>query len=282
MVSFPNAKINLGLTIIRKREDGFHDLETVFYPIKNLRDALEVIRNTTNTDDPVSFQSSGLNIQGAVSDNLCIKAYRLLQKDYTNLPPVDMHLHKTIPMGAGLGGGSADGAFTLRLLNQMFQLGIPQERLIQYALELGSDCPFFIFNEPCFATGRGEQMESVPVDLSQYQCIIINPRIHVPTGWAFQQLTPRTPSTSCRTVVAQPVSTWKEQLINDFEEPVFQAYPVIGEIKQQLYRQGAVYASMTGTGSTVYGLFDKNEQPSFHFPNTYFVHEVVMESTFLQ
>ncbi len=272
MISFPNAKINLGLNIIQKRADGFHDLETVFYPVQGLRDALEILHG--NTDDGVfRFTHSGLEIAGNMDNNLCYKAYYLLKKDFPELPAIQMHLHKTIPMGAGLGGGSADGAFTLTMLNQQFGLGLNEEQLISYALVLGSDCPFFIINKPCYATGRGEQLENTAVDLSGYELVLVNPGIHVPTGWAFSQVTPTLPAHHCDAIVQKPVETWRNVLTNDFEAPVMQAYPDIQAIKDQLYKQGAIYAAMTGTGSTVYGIFSKNVNPSFDFPPHYFIYQ---------
>ncbi|MBL0883103.1 MAG: 4-(cytidine 5'-diphospho)-2-C-methyl-D-erythritol kinase [Chitinophagaceae bacterium] len=271
MVSFPNAKINLGLRVIRKREDGYHDIETVFYPINGLRDALEIVRGTSDT--PVDFNITGLTVQGEVHQNLCVKAYTLLKQDFPSLPNIQMHLHKTIPMGAGLGGGSADGAFTLRLLNQQFQLGLTQDQLTEYALQLGSDCPFFILNQPCFATGRGEIMKPLSLDLIDYQLVLVNPGIHVPTGWAFGQLIPTIPTISCEKIVSQDPSTWQDQLINDFETPVMGAFPKIRELKELLYQYGAVYASLTGTGSTVYGIFKKETIISLSFPEHYFVYK---------
>lgn len=270
MVVFPNCKINLGLRIIRKRNDGYHDLETVFYPIP-LTDALEVIR-VSGADTDIAFQSSGLPISGDSTNNLCVKAYQLLKKDFPQLGPVQMHLHKVIPMGAGLGGGSSDGAFALQLINDLFHLQLSKEQLIGYALQLGSDCPFFILNQPCFASGRGEKMEPVALDLSGYHFAIVNPGIHVNTGWAFSQLQLDKPKQlelpDLRTIIQQPVPGWKETLINDFEAPVCKAHPEIAAIKEQLYDAGAVYASMTGSGSTVFGLF--TEKKELNFPEHYF------------
>ena len=313
MIVFPNCKINLGLHILNKREDGYHNLETVFYPLP-LKDALEIVRRDDgrwmtddktrsggktlsevegsvgvierSRDNDLTFSSTGLPIAGDESNNLCIKAYHLLKKDFPQLPPIQMHLHKAIPMGAGLGGGSADGAFALKLLNEKFQLGIATDRLIDYALQLGSDCPFFIINKPCYATSRGELLESVNLDLSAYKFAIVNPGIHVNTGWAFGQLnlSGRSADSShqsgnsqrpdseqrpdLKQIIHQPISTWKEQLINDFEEPVCKAHPEIANIKQQLYYAGAVYASMTGSGSTVFGIFEKD--PELVFDENYF------------
>lgn len=286
MIVFPNCKINLGLHILNKREDGYHNLETVFYPLQ-WRDALEVVRGDDGrqtADDSaathnspltthISFSSTGLLIAGDEKNNLCIKAYHLLKKDFPALPPVQMHLHKAIPTGAGLGGGSADGAFALKLLNDKFQLGLSTQQLIDYALHLGSDCPFFIINKPCFATGRGELLETVELDLSAYKFAIVNPGIHVNTGWAFANLSGRSKrpdseqKTDLKHIIQQPISTWKDQLTNDFEEPVSKAHPEIASIKQQLYDAGAVYASMTGSGSTVFGIFEK--EPALKFAESY-------------
>lgn len=274
MIVFPNCKINLGLHILNKREDGYHNLETVFYPVP-LNDALELIRNPEQTGEEISFQTTGLTIEGDQQNNLCIKAYKLLKKDFPQLPSVQMHLHKVIPMGAGLGGGSSDGAFALQLINQKFQLGISEQELIDYALQLGSDCPFFIINKPAFATGRGEQMTPVELNLSDYRFALINPQIHVNTGWAFSQLQldnglGRLKRPDPASIIQQPIETWKEQLINDFEEPVAGKYPVIADIKQKLYDAGAVYASMTGSGSTVFGIFHKSIEPKICFPEEYY------------
>lgn len=253
MLLFPNCKINLGLRILNKREDGFHNLETVFYPI-SINDALEIIP-AAGID--LHFSQTGLTVDGNEADNICVKAYHLLKKDFPQLPGIKMHLHKAIPMGAGLGGGSADGAFLLQLLNTKFQLQLTQQQLINYALQLGSDCPFFIINKPCFATGRGEIMEPIALDLSAYKIAIINPGIHVNTGWAFSQLTPAVPAKSILQIIAQPIQTWKDELKNDFEESVFAAHPSIQSIKKILYSNGALYAAMSGSGSTVFGIFEK-------------------------
>lgn len=256
MVAFPNCKINLGLNIVRKRDDGFHDLETVFYPLP-ICDVLEVIHDRAPVTD-ISFSSSGLPVQGALSDNLCIRAYRLLKQDFPDLPPVAMHLHKAIPMGAGLGGGSSDAAFVLKMLNEKFNLGVSAEKLKEYALALGSDCPFFLHNKPCFASGRGEALDPIELDLSAYSFLVIHPGIHVNTGWAFSQLTPAPPKKPVKEIISQPVSTWKQELVNDFETPVFSAHPQIGALKEKMYAAGAIYASMSGSGSTVFGIFEKD------------------------
>jgi 4-diphosphocytidyl-2-C-methyl-D-erythritol kinase len=254
MLLFPNCKINLGLHILNKREDGFHNLETVFYPV-GVKDALEIIPSAS-TAEAIEFSSSGLTVEGNTNDNICIKAYHLLKKDFPQLPCIKMYLHKAIPMGAGLGGGSADGAFALQLLNTKFNLNISTPQLLNYAEQLGSDCPFFIINKPSYATGRGEILETINIDLSKYSIALINPGIHINTGWAFSQLTPALPQKSIQQIIQQPVSTWKEELKNDFEKPVFEKYAAIKDIKEELYHLGAVYACMSGSGSTVFGIFE--------------------------
>ena len=279
MVAFPNCKVNLGLNITGKRADGYHDLETVFYPVQ-LKDALEIIesRNNQLSMPNVQFSMSGLKVDGHVENNLCVKAYDILKRDFPGLPAIKMHLHKAIPMGAGLGGGSADGAFALKLLNKKFDLGLTENELIKYALQLGSDCPFFIINKPCFATGRGEKLEQINIDLTGYKFIIVHPGIHVSTALAFSQVSGRLqrPDTyNIKKVIQQPISTWKQELRNDFEEPIFSNRPEIRKIKDQLYEYGAVYASMTGSGSAVYGIFEKDKAINLSFPQHYFVKELL-------
>ena len=267
MIVFPNCKINLGLRVLRKRSDGYHDLETVFYPLP-LYDALELI---ATQDNQFSFSQTGLAVAGNTADNLCVKAWHLLKKDFPGLPGARLHLHKAIPAGAGLGGGSADAAFTLRLLNKRFGLELTQETLIRYALQLGSDCPFFIINQPCFATSRGEDLSPVQLNLQAYRFVLVNPGIMIPTGKAFGGIVPAVPGKTVADIIRQPVDTWRAELVNDFETTVFQQYPDIGAIKQQLYDRGAVYASLSGTGSTVYGLFPREADPGLSFPDTWLV-----------
>ena len=265
MVSFPNCKINLGLNIVNKRDDGYHDIETVFFPIQ-LKDALELIEK-----EKFEFSTSGFSIEGEPEKNLCIKAYNLLKNDFPKLPAVQIHLHKAIPMGAGLGGGSADGAFTLKLLNKKFELSLSETQLINYSLQLGSDCPFFILNRPCFATGRGEILEPTELELSVYKFLIVQPPIHISTAWAFSTIQPLKPVKSIKQIIQQSISTWKTELINDFEKPVFEKYPEIKNIKDNFYDAGAIYASMSGSGSAVYGIFKKEKAISITFPDNYFV-----------
>jgi 4-diphosphocytidyl-2-C-methyl-D-erythritol kinase len=267
MVSFPNAKINLGLNIIGKRSDGFHNLQTVFYPI-GFKDILEIIEN--KDEKKISFSQSGLIINDEASNNLCIKAYHLLKNKYPTLPSIKLHLHKSIPMGAGLGGGSADAAFTLDLLNHKFNLGISQEELMDYALTLGSDCPFFLVNKPCLAFGRGEKIQEINLTLSQYALVVINPGIHINTGMAFSKLVLQQEQKDLMNAILNPISTWKETVTNDFETPVFKTYPEIGALKESLYNNGALYASMSGSGSTVYGIFKEKVDLENKFPESYF------------
>jgi len=271
MIVFPNSKINLGLHVIRKRPAGYHDLETVFYPLP-LTDALEIVPlGSHEYTSSFPFTLSGAVVKGRITSNLCVRAYKLLKKDFPTLPKVKIHLHKSIPSGAGLGGGSADAAFALSLLNRMFGLAIPINKLLNYAEELGSDCPFFIINKPCFATGKGEILEELPLDLSSFYIIIVNPGIHIDTGIAFLSIKPAVPRQSIREVICRPPAEWKHELINDFENSVFIRFPEIEKIKKQLYASGAVYASMSGSGSTVFGIFPKATKPDLNFPATYFV-----------
>ncbi len=273
MICFPNCKINLGLFVTHRREDGYHDIETVFYPVEPPRHSLQQAAGaadgyTTVLNDVLeivpaangitTLHLSGLAVDGEVTSNLVWKAYNLLVQDYgSRIPPLDIYLHKATPMGAGLGGGSADGAYMLRLLNDYCGLNIGKEKLIAYALLLGSDCPFFIVNTPQFATGRGEQMTPVAADLSGYDIRIVCPGIHVSTRDAFAAITPRTAPFDLRNIASLPVSEWKDHITNDFETTVFKIHPELERIKQQLYDAGAVYASMTGTGSAVYGIFPR-------------------------
>lgn len=273
MIVFPNCKINLGLNILRERKDKHHDLETVFYPVP-LTDILEIVTNKEpRKSHRIPFSSSGLPIE-TDSGNLCVRAYKLLKKKFPDIPRVRMHLHKVIPLGAGLGGGSSDAAFSLKLLNEKFDLGISKQQLLKYALELGSDCPFFIINKPCIASGRGEQMKEINLDLSAYKLVIVNPRIHINTGHAFMQITPAIPDRSIEEIITQPIKRWKDDLKNDFEKPIFKQFPAIVDIKDQLYIAGAEFASMSGSGSSVFGIFSKQINPKLSFPQKYLTWEL--------
>jgi len=250
MLIFPNAKINIGLNIIDRRDDGYHNLETVFYPI-NIKDALEIV-----VADELSFESSGLEIPGRVEDNLCIKGYHLLKKDF-DLPPVKIHLHKNIPIGAGLGGGSADAAFFVRLVNQNFNLGMTDDRMIGYARQLGADCAFFIKNKPMFAFEKGDEFESIRLDLSKYKIVLVMPAVHVSTAEAYRGVTPAPVKESLMDLIYEPVSEWKKFIKNDFEASVFKNHPEIRGVKAALYQAGAIFASMSGSGASVFGIFDE-------------------------
>lgn len=258
MLTYPCAKINLGLNIVAKRDDGYHDLETVFYPLP-LTDVLEI----KHMDDkfpspyPCDLKVTGADIDCDEQQNLVVKAYNLLAADFT-LPRVHAHLFKRIPSQAGLGGGSSDGAFMIRLLDERFRLNIGNAEMERYAAMLGSDCAFFISAEPSFATGRGEILE--PVDgpkgnLHGYHIAVVKPNVAVSTREAFANIACRRPAKSCRDIVRQPIDTWKTELTNDFEASVFAAHPELAQIKQRLYNLGAVYAQMSGSGSAVYGIF---------------------------
>lgn len=267
MVLFPNCKINLGLRITAKRPDGYHDLETVFYPIP-LRDAAEIITSrasshATRSSEHPDFELTitGTAIPGDTSSNLCTKAWKLIKHDFPDIPAVRMHLHKAIPIGAGLGGGSSDGAFTLLLLNKELKLNLTTEQLLAYALRLGSDCPFFIINRPCYATGRGEILEEINIDLDNYHFVVVNPGIHVSTAEAFRDiLIANETKPSLKAIVGQPIAEWKNILENAFEASVFKKHPELKEIKKRLYESGAEYASMSGTGSSLYGIFHNSKK----------------------
>lgn len=261
MVTFPHAKINLGLSVIRKRPDGFHEIETVLYPI-GLTDILEVV---PAGDHSMGFRTSGLELQGNPDDNLCLRAFHAMRSRFP-VPPVSMHLHKKIPAGAGLGGGSSDAAYVIRMLSQLFELELSQETMEEVATCIGSDCPFFLQEKPAFAHGRGELLEPVIVDLSEFEIILVKPPVSVSTTRAYQAIIPATPSLSVRDAIGKPPEEWQQYLVNDFENHVLNHFPEVRELKQQLVASGAVYASMTGSGSAVYGLFREPPSGTVSFP----------------
>ena len=256
MIVYPHSKINLGLHVIRKRDDEFHELETLFYPL-DLCDALEII---PAADGKTEFTSSGIAIPGNGSDNLCVKAYEILQRDY-ELPPVKIHLHKMIPVGAGLGGGSSDTAFSLKVLNDLYSLKLQDEKLQHYAQQLGSDCSFFLGNTPAYATGRGEILTPYPFSLKSYSLVLVKPDVHISTADAYAGTTPKQPETPLKETLSLPPEKWKDLLVNDFEKTIFRKFPQIAKIKSQLYNMGAVYACMSGSGSSVFGIF-RNKPPA--------------------
>lgn len=265
MILYPNAKINLGLYITEKRSDGFHNLETIFYPI-GLSDILEFVES-----DEFSFKNTGLSVDCNPEDNIIVKAYELLKADY-NLPNISIHLHKIIPFGAGMGGGSADASFMLRGLNEYFELDLTSEKLKEYAGKIGSDCPFFIDNKPSIAYGRGDELSEIDLDLSEYTIALVNPNIHVSTGEAYSNVLIEAPSTPLIDQVKLPINEWKGIVKNNFEPGIFKNHKKISEIKESMYNEGAVYASMSGSGSTVFGIFKKTPDLKNKFPD-YFVWE---------
>jgi 4-diphosphocytidyl-2-C-methyl-D-erythritol kinase len=256
MILFPNAKINIGLNITERRLDGYHNLETIFYPV-NIKDALEVVAS-----DKLSFTSSGLDIPGREEDNLCIKGYHLLKKDH-DLPPVSIHLHKNIPIGAGLGGGSADAAFFIKLMNQQFNLGLSVDDMIGYARELGADCAFFIESKPVFAFEKGDEFEPVKLDLSNYKIVLVMPDVHISTAEAFRGIKPTPVKDTLLELITEPITEWKKYIKNDFENSIFKNHAEIRGVKAALYEAGAIYASMSGSGASVFGIFEQVPDLSF-------------------
>lgn len=248
MLQFANAKINIGLHVTNKRPDGYHDIETIFYPVK-LYDVLEVLPSTE-----LAFQVHHYDFPVG-EDNLCVKAYRLLAEKY-DLPAVSIHLLKNIPVGAGLGGGSSDAAHILKMLDQRFELNIAEDRLMDYASRLGADCPFFIRNKPMFASGIGTELEDVELDLSSYSVVIIRPDAFISTAEAYQAVIPKKPEVDLKRAIRLPIQEWKYHILNDFELGIFKKYPYIQNIKAKLYEEGAIYASMSGSGSAVFGIFE--------------------------
>ena len=260
MITFPIAKINLGLNVVEKRLDGYHNLQTVFYPVP-IMDALEIAPMSEGfpSDVDCDLKVTNIHIEGDEQRNLVVRAYQLLKKDFPSLPRIHTHLWKGIPTQAGMGGGSSDCAYMIRLLNETFDLQLTNEQMQQYAAQLGADCAFFIESIPCYAEGIGEQLEPISLDLSGWYIGVVRPDIPVPTKEAFSRIHPHYPSLNCREVVMQPVETWRDNLINDFEESVFALHPEIGAVKEQLYKMGATYAAMSGSGSALFGLF--KEEP---------------------
>lgn len=265
MISYPNAKINLGLNILRKREDGFHEIESVFYPIP-WTDILEIVPDDS-TKGTVSFASSGIEILNRGKPNLCEQVYSVMNEKYY-LPSIKMHLHKTVPIGAGLGGGSADAAFAAKMLNDLFELQLSFAELEAIVSTVGSDCPFFIQNKPAFVTGRGEKLAPIKLDLTGLWMILVNPNIHIGTAEAYAGIKPRESELSLKNILEKDIACWRESVTNDFEESIFSRHPDIKEIKNVLYKAGVVYASMTGSGSTVFGLFEK-PPANLNFSSTY-------------
>ncbi|MBC7566150.1 MAG: 4-(cytidine 5'-diphospho)-2-C-methyl-D-erythritol kinase [Pedobacter sp.] len=248
MLAFANAKINLGLQVTEKRADGYHNLETVFYPLK-INDVVEI------TDAPVtSFVSSGISIPGDAADNLCLKAYHALKKDF-DIPSQQITLLKNIPIGAGLGGGSSDAAFLVKLLNDKFSLGLSILEMEDYVRPLGADCAFFIRNKPVNAEGKGDEFSPVELNLSAYEIVLVQPHVQVSTADAYRGIIPSVPSSSVKDLIHLPLDDWKSYIFNDFETTIFKKYPQIEKVKRDLYHSGAIFALMSGSGSSVFGIF---------------------------
>lgn len=267
MVVFPFAKINLGLHILSKRQDGYHEISTCFYPVP-LCDALEILPNKTLT-----FTSSGFDIPGKTEDNLCLKAFQMLKSDY-QIDPVSIHLHKAIPMGAGLGGGSSDGAFMLKALNTLFSLKLTQDELHSYAIRLGSDCAFFLQDKPQLARGTGTQLTPFPISLKDQYISIIHPKIHISTAEAYAGVTPQEPPVSLDTLLMEP-RRWKDDLKNDFEKFVGGKNPEIPALISRMYSNGATYAGMSGSGSAIFAIFNMPPKP-LHLPEEYFFYTGIL------
>jgi 4-diphosphocytidyl-2-C-methyl-D-erythritol kinase len=251
MLVFPNAKINIGLNIVEKRSDGFHNIESCFYPVA-WKDALEITKA-----DRFEAEFEGISIPGGGSENICVKAYQQLAKDF-DLPPVKIHLLKAIPIGAGLGGGSADAAFTIKALNELFGLDISFEKQVSYARRLGSDCAFFILNQPAYCFGKGDEFENIDLTLKGKWIVLVNPGIHISTVEAYSGVKAEE-SADLRTLLKMPITDWKEAVKNDFEATLFTKHTLLKEIKEKLYSLGAAYASMSGSGSTIFGIFQEEK-----------------------
>nr|WP_314696354.1 4-(cytidine 5'-diphospho)-2-C-methyl-D-erythritol kinase [uncultured Prevotella sp.] len=258
MITFPCCKINLGLNIVAKRPDGYHNLETVFYPVP-LCDALEIKKMDEEfpSSTPIDLKVTGNIVACDETKNLVVRAYHLLAEDY-KLPRVHAHLFKRIPMQAGLGGGSADAAYMIRLLDERFRLNMGNAEMEHYAAQLGADCAFFIRSEIAYATGIGEVLEPADTEknnLEGYYLVLIKPDVAVSTAEAFAGITPKKPVKCCRDIVRQPIDTWRSELTNDFEKSIFAIHPILATIKEKLYEHGALYAQMSGSGSTIFGIF---------------------------
>ena len=252
MLQFPNCKINIGLNILRKREDGYHDLATVFYPIP-LHDNLE-IKRLSEQEEPYRLLLSGNKIEGNPESNLIVRVYNDLKQEF-NLPPLDIHLYKRIPTGAGLGGGSSDAAYMIKMLNEEFSLGFTNEEMEHRIAPYGADCAFFVREQPAFATGIGDQLTPINLSLKGYHLLLVKPDDFVSTKEAYAGVVPQAPEHDLMTAIQAPIETWRTTIVNDFERSVFVSHPRIAAIKQTLYDMGAIYAAMSGSGSTVFGIF---------------------------
>lgn len=275
MITFPIAKINLGLNVVERRPDGYHNLQTVFYPIP-IMDALELscMDDSFPSTYPCDLKITNLTIDGNEQQNLVVKAYRLLSQDF-QLPRIHAHLYKGIPTQAGMGGGSSDCAYTIRAINEMCSLQLSNQQMINYAAQLGADCPFFILSTPAYAEGIGEKLTPISLSLKGWYIAVVRPDIPISTKEAFSLIRPHFPIHSCRECVSNPIETWKDTLTNDFEQSVFTLHPELGKIKEQLYQLGATYAAMTGSGSSLFGLFCHPIEIDKYFPQDFTFHTLL-------
>lgn len=270
MMRFPIAKVNLGLNVVECRPDGYHNLQTVFYPVP-IKDALEVFPMEEDFPSEVDcdIKVTNIHVEGDEQRNLVVRAYHLLKQDFPALPRLHAHLYKGIPTQAGMGGGSSDASAMLLLLNEQFQLGLTEQQLIDYAAQLGADCPIFIMNRPAYAEGIGERLTPINLDLKGWYMAVVRPDIPVATKEAYARIIPQMPQKCCREIVLQPLETWKKELVNDFEASVFPVHTELADIKEKLYQLGAVYAAMSGSGSALFGLFREHIDLKEHFPDMF-------------
>ena len=266
MISFPIAKVNLGLNVVARRPDGYHNLQTVFYPVP-IKDVLEIYPMAEDFPSEVDcdIKVTNIHVEGDEQRNLVVRAYNLLKQDFPALPRLHTHLYKGIPTQAGMGGGSSDASAMLLLLDEQFNLGLTEQQLID------ADCPFFIMNRPAYAEGIGERLTPIDLSLKGWYMAVVRPDIPVPTKEAFARITPQMPQKCCKEIVMQPIETWKDELVNDFEASVFAVHPELADIKVQLYQLGAVYAAMSGSGSALFGLFKEPVDIEKSFPDMFTV-----------
>lgn len=265
MITFPNAKINLGLNVVSRRPDGYSNLETVFYPIP-VCDALELL---DSDEKGLKFVQTGLEVDGDVEKNLVVRAFRAVEKAAGRTFDAEVHLQKSIPFGAGIGGGSADASFMIRMMNEHYHLGWSDEKMAEIAITIGADCPIFIYNRPMYAEGKGEILSDIDVNLSGYYFVLVKPNVHVSTADAFRGITPAPAKINCRDIVSLPMTEWKGKLENDFEKTIFALHPSVAAIKEKLYELGAVYASMSGSGSSLFGFFEEKPNLEGLFGDAY-------------
>lgn len=271
MIKFPSAKINIGLSIVEKRGDGYHNIESIFYPVP-VNEVLEISLKENNAK--TTFTNSGITVDSPVENNLCIKAFRLMQDDF-NLPNLHIHLHKVIPFGAGLGGGSSDAAYTIKAVNDFFKLQLSIARMKEMAAKIGSDCSFFIENVPSLVKGRGEILKPIDLDLKGLYLVLVKPDIHISTAMAYAGITPKKSEFNLEKISSLPIDKWNGCITNDFEQHIFIKFPLLQEIKEKIYKLGALYASMSGSGSTIYGLFKEEVDVRNKFPGCYIYKKIL-------